>query len=64
MARRFTVEFTEYIHRNITVRADSEQEATDWVTANWEDACALDKSPDVECVVDHCYEAEVDGSED
>lgn len=61
--KRFTVEFTEHVHRNIVVRAYDEQEATDWVEAHREDACACDKAPNVECEVDHCYEAEVDGSE-
>lgn len=64
MAKRFTVEFTEHIHRNITVRADTEAEATDWVESNWEEACAQDSEPLVDCRVDHCYEAEYDGSED
>ena len=64
MAKRFTVEFTEHVHRSITVRADSGQEATDWVESNWEDACALDRHPTTDCGVDRCREAEVDGSED
>lgn len=54
--KQYTVEFTERIHRNIVVQAYDEQEATDWVEANWEDACALDPEPQVDCAVDHCYE--------
>lgn len=53
---KFTVEFTERVHRNIQIEADDEQGATDWVQANWEDACALDPEPQVECEVNHCYE--------
>ena len=64
MAKRFTVEFTEHVHRNIVVRADDEQGATDWVEANWDLACKRDKHPQIDCEVNHCYEADPDGSED
>lgn len=64
MAKRFTVEFTEHVHRNIVVRADDEQAATDWVEENWEAACRRDRSPCVVCEVNHCYEAEPARSED
>lgn len=60
--KRFNVEFTETVHRSVTVRADSEQEATDWVEENWDDACALDEAPDVKCEVNHCYEMAADES--
>lgn len=52
---KFTVEFTETVHRNIQIEATDEQEATDWVNANWEEACALDSEPTVSCSIDHCY---------
>ena len=51
----FTVELTEKVHRNIQIEAADEQEATDWVGANWEEACALDSEPAVSCDIDHCY---------
>lgn len=54
---RFTVEFTEKAHRNIQIEAADEQEATDWVNANWEEACALDPEPQVSCDIEHCYPA-------
>lgn len=63
MARRFVVEFTERTHRNITVRADSREEAAAWVEDHWDEACALDRSPLYDSGVDECYEAEPDGSE-
>lgn len=55
---RFTVEFTEKVHRNIQIEAADEQEATDWVSANWEEACALDPEPQVSCDIEHCYPAD------
>ena len=54
---RFTVEFTEKVHRNIQIEAADEQEATDWVNENWEEACALDPEPLVSCDIEHCYPA-------
>lgn len=53
----FTVEFTEKVHRNIQIEAADEQEATDWVNENWEEACALDTRPQVSCDIEHCYPA-------
>lgn len=53
----FTVEFTEKVHRNIQIEDDDEQEATDWVSANWEEACSLDPEPLVSCDIEHCYPA-------
>lgn len=52
---KFTVEFTEKVHRNTQIEAANEQEATDWVNENWEEACELDPDPAVICDVDHCY---------
>jgi hypothetical protein len=52
---KFTVEFTETVHRNIQIEAADEQEATDWVNENWEEACALDSEPMVSCDINHCY---------
>lgn len=56
--RPFVVEFTERVHRNIRVRAYDEQEAVDWVEEHWDEACELDRRPDVECEVDYCYAAD------
>ena len=55
---RFTVEITEKVHRNIQIEAADEQAATDWVSAHWEEACALDPEPQVSCDIDHCYPAD------
>ena len=55
--KMFTVEFTEKVHYNIQIEAADEQEAVDWVNANWNGACALDLDPLVSCHIDHCYPA-------
>ena len=56
--KMFTVEFTEKVHHNIQIEATDEQEAVDWVCANWNGACALDPDPLVSCHIDHCYPAD------
>ena len=56
--KMFTVEFTEKAHYNIQIEATDEQEAVDWVNANWNEACALVLDPLVSCHIDHCYPAD------